>query len=180
RYAHQVDALDGLFGQCKDHYLIVEAEPNPGATTRSTRLAHDLLAPLVQQRFRLSVAPGQRARRLLENRAPDWRDGKNGAVLDSTDLSAVEEGAAGMRVWNADEVRLVEASRHSEEQQKETEQRLKEQEESNQRLRKRAYALGGILALTVGVALLAANRWLAADKATQIARDQTRLAEDRL
>jgi len=206
RYAHQVGALDGLLGQCKDHYLIVEAEASPGSTTRSTRLAHDLLAPLVQQRFRLSVAPGQRARRLLENRAPEWRDGKNGAVLDSNDLSTVEEGAAGMRVWNADEIRLVEASRHSEEQQKaeeaervrrlheaeegkrqaeiekqkETEQRLKEQEESNQRLRKRAYALGGILALTVGVALLAANRWLAADKATQIARDQTRLAEDRL
>ena len=206
RYAHQVGALDGLLGQCKDHYLIVESEASPGSTTRSTRLAHDLLAPLVQQRFRLSVAPGQRARRLLENRAPDWRDGKNGAVLDSTDLSTVEEGAAGMRVWNADEVRLVEASRHSEEQQKaeeaervrrlheaeegkrqaeiekqkETEQRLKEQEESNRRLRKRAYALGGILALTVGVALLAANRWLAADKATGIANEKTQLAEDRL
>ena len=142
---------------------------NPGSTTRSTRLAHDLLAPLVQQRFRLSVAPGQRARRLLENRAPEWRDGKNGAVLDSNDLSTVEEGAAGMRVWNADEIRLVEASRRAEEQekaeeaervrrlheaeegkrqaeiekQKETEHRLKEQEESNRRLRKRAYALGG-------------------------------------
>ena len=200
--------------------MLVEAEPHPESPTRSTRLAHDLLAPLVQQRFRLSVAAGQRARRLLENRASDWRDGKNGAVLDSTDLSTVEEGAAGMRVWNADEIRLVEASRHSEEQQKaeeaervrrlheaeegkrqaeiekqkETEQRLKEQEESNRRLRKRAYALGAILALTVGVALLAAYQWRAADKATGIANDktevakkatedaknQTRLAEDRL
>ncbi len=169
RYAHQADALDGLLGHCKDHYLIIEAEPSPESPTRSTRLAHDLLAPLVQQRFRLSVAPGQRARRLLENRAPEWRDGKIGPVLDSTDLSTVEEGAAGMRVWNADEIRLVEASRRAEEQekaeeaervrrlheaeerkrqaeiekQKETEQRLKEQEESNRRLRKRAYALGG-------------------------------------
>src|SRR5271157_926285 len=202
RYAHQVGALDGLLGQCKDHYLIVESEASPGSTTRSTRLAHDLLAPLVQQRFRLSVAPGQRARRLLENRAPDWRDGKNGAVLDSIDLSTVEEGAAGMRVWNADEIRLVEASRHSEEQQKaeeaervrrlheaeegkrqaeiekqkETEQRLKEQEESNRRLRKRAYALGAILALMVGLALLAANRWLAAKEATRIANEKTQVA----
>ena len=49
-------------------------------------VAHDLLAPLVQQRFRLSLAPGQRARRLLENRAPEWHDGKTGAVLDGADL----------------------------------------------------------------------------------------------
>ena len=166
RYTHQVDALGGLLGQCKDHYLIVEAESNPGSTTRSTRLAHDLLAPLVQQRFRLSVAPGQRARRLLENRAPDWRDGKNGAVLDSTDLSTVEEGAAGMRVWNADEIRLVEASRRAEEQQKveeaervrrlheaEDKQRRaeaetqRETERSNKRLRKLA---GALAAASVG------------------------------
>ncbi len=202
RYAHQVASVDGLLGQCKDHYLIVEAESSPESTNRSTRLAHDLLAALVQQRFRLSLAPGQRARRLLENRAPEWRDGKIGPVLDGTDLSTVEEGASGMRVWNAEEIRLVEASRYSKEQQNaeeaervrrlheaeegkrhaeiekqmETEQRLKEQEESNRRLRRRAYALGGILALTVCVALLAANLWLAADKATGIANEKTQVA----
>ncbi len=199
RYAHRADALEGLLGQCKDHYLLIEAEPQSGSPTGSTRLAHDLLAPLVQQRFRLSFAPGQRARRLLENRAPEWRDGKTGPVLDSTDLSAVEEGASGMRAWTANETLLVEASRRAEEQEKaeekerarrlheaeerqreaevdkqrETEQRLKDQEESNRRLRKRAYALGAVLALTVGVALLAAYQW-------REARNQTRLAEQNL
>ena len=29
RYAHQANALDGLLGCCKDHYLIIEAEPHP-------------------------------------------------------------------------------------------------------------------------------------------------------
>ena len=166
RYAHQADVLDGLLACCKDHYLIVEADPLPGSPDRSTRLAHDLLAPLVLQRFRLSIAPGQRARRLLENRAPEWQEGRTGAVLDDTDLAAVEAGAPGMRLWTADETRLVEASRRARdlerahedertrrlqeaeerrrqaeaEKQRITEQRLKDQEESNRRLRGRAVA----------------------------------------
>ncbi len=96
RYAHQADKLEGLLDQCKGHYLVIEVEKDD-SPTRPTRLAHDLLAPIVQQRFRISMAPGQRARRLLENRAPEWRDGKTGALLDETDLTTVEAGASGMR-----------------------------------------------------------------------------------
>ena len=96
----------------------------------------------------------------------------------------------GMRVWTADETRLVEASRRAEEQrtveelrrtrqlneakerqrqaeagkQRETEQRLKEQEESNKRLRKRAVALLVSLAGTVGVAGIATQEWREAGK----------------
>ena len=169
RYAHQVDALDGLLGRCKDHYLIIEVEADPGSPTRSTRLAHDLLAPLVQQRFRLSVAPGQRARRVLENRVPDWAGGKTGPVLDRADLITVQEGVVGMRTWTADEVRLVETSRQTDDRQRaeeaeqlrrirEAEERqmqaetlarqqaqehLKVQERANLRLRQRAYAARG-------------------------------------
>ena len=75
------------------------------------------------------MAPGQRARRLLENRAPEWHDGKIGPVLDATDLSAVEAGAAGMRAWTTDEARLVEASRQAEER------RVAEEEERQRQLR---------------------------------------------
>ena len=46
------------------------------------------------KRFRVSIAPGQRARRLLENRAPEWKDGRTGATLDGPDLDAVNDGAA--------------------------------------------------------------------------------------
>ena len=98
RYAHRADVLDGLIARCKDHYLLIEAEAasdGPGRPSPATRLAHDLLAPLVLHRFRTSVAPGQRARRLLENRAPEWKDGKEGAVLDRADLAAVEDGSLG-------------------------------------------------------------------------------------
>ena len=50
-----------------------------------------------------SAAPGQRARRLLENRAREWEDGGCGHSLDGTDLTTVESGAAGMRSWTADD-----------------------------------------------------------------------------
>ena len=165
RYPHRAEVLPGLLDKLKDGYLVIEADvrSEPSAPpVPATRLAHDTLAPLVNARFRTSIAPGQLARRLLENRAPEWHDGKTGHVLDATDLANVEVGAAGMRAWTADEARLVEASRRVQEEkraseqeqarrlqeaeegkrqaeierQKETEQRLKEQEESNRRLRR--------------------------------------------
>src|SRR6185503_4060575 len=77
----------------------------------TTRLAHDTLAPLVRRRFEDSVLPGQRASRILAQRALDWGDGKQGTPLDEVDLSLVEHGASGMRAWSADEDRLVAASR---------------------------------------------------------------------
>jgi len=198
RYAHHADALDGLLGRFKDNYLLVEAEPHPDSPTRSTRLAHDLLAPLVQQRFRLSVAPGQRACRLLENRAPEWRDGKTGPVLDGADLASVEDGASGMRVWTTDETRLVEASRRAEEQQKveeaervrrlheaEDKQRRaeaetqRETERSNKRLRKWAVALAAVLVVTVVAAIFAGVQWLEAGKQRDKASKETRIANEK-
>jgi formylglycine-generating enzyme required for sulfatase activity len=199
RYAHQLGVLDGLLGRCKDTYLLIEAEPNPSSPPGSTRLAHDLLAPLVQQRFRLSVAAGQRARRLLENRVPDWAGGKVGPVLDRADLATVQEGAAGMRAWTSDEVRLVEASREADERLKaeeaeqlrrireaeegqrhaetlarqQAEEHLKDQEQANSRLRRRAYALGAIVVVALVVALAAILEWREAGRQ----RDQATTAE---
>ena len=160
RYPHRVQLLAGLLETLKDGYLLIEANASsePSAPPiPATRLAHDTLAPLVHARFRTSVAPAQRARRLLENRAPEWQNGKTGSVLDAADLASVEAGVAGMRAWTADETRLVTASRQAEkrrqaddaeqqrqlaaarrgeeqareEKQKETELRLREQEAAN-------------------------------------------------
>ena len=103
RYAHRADVLDGLLGRCKEQYLLIEADAgtDPASPVPATRLGHDTLAPLVLARFRKSGALGQRARRLLENRAPEWvnPDGspKNGSVLDENDLKTVEQGLSGMR-----------------------------------------------------------------------------------
>ena len=172
RYAHQADALDGLLGRSKDNYLLVEAEPHPESPTRSTRLAHDLLAPLVQQRFRLSMAPGQRARRLLENRAPEWRDGRTGTVLDSIDLSTVEAGATGMRAWDADEdhtgeTRLVEASRRAQARRRLTRHILS------------AVAAAAVVAICVSGAI-AWWQWGVAREETKEANKQAEIAEQNL
>lgn len=47
---------------------------NAAPAVRSTRLAHDVLAPLIRRRFELSAAVGQRARRIVETpREPEPR-----------------------------------------------------------------------------------------------------------
>jgi WD40 repeat protein len=128
RYPHRADALEESLRVLENSYLLVPAETRLEVETdtlltdqtrselSTTRLGHDTLAPLVRDKFRKSDAPGQRARRLLENRSPDWRNGRIGAVLDRADLDTVEAGVSGMRAWDAEEnhkaeTRLVEASR---------------------------------------------------------------------
>lgn len=103
RYGGRPD-IEELLRQCQDRYLLSASED-------TTRLAHDTLAPLVRRRFEDSDLPGQRALRILQQRAVDWAGGKEGAPLDAVDLATVERGAGGMRVWTADEACLVEKSR---------------------------------------------------------------------
>jgi WD40 repeat protein len=168
RYANQAHVVDRLLARCRESYLLIEVEAQPDSATRSTRLAHDLLAPLVQQRFRLSVAPGQRARRLLENRAPEWRDGQTGTVLDRFDLATVEAGAPGMRAWDVDdhrtgEARLVEASRRAESQRRTARNVL------------RAAAAVAVVAIALFGAI-AWVKWREAEKETKIAEKETEKA----
>ena len=127
--------LDGLLGRCKEQYLLIEADAgkDPASPVSATRLAHDTLAPLVLAAFRRSQTPGQRARRLLENRAPEWinADGspREGAVLDRNDLMTVERGLPGMRGLEKPEDRLLAASHRAEER------RVAEEEEGQRQLR---------------------------------------------
>lgn len=107
-YAHQAGVLPELLEKCQG--LVATVKPRKDAPTAS-RLAHDTLAPLVRERFEKSDKPGQRARRILENRAVEWRENKEGTPLDETDLELVEKGVPGMRTWTADEQRLIAVSR---------------------------------------------------------------------
>ena len=176
RYPHLAEVLPGLLEKLKDGYLLIEADGAPisAPAVPATRLAHDTLAPLVNARSRTSIAPGQRALRLLENRAPEWQDGKTGDVLDAADLASVEVGATGMRVWTADEARLVEASRRVEEQRK-------AQELGRKRLlRNFVFALAGALVVSLGASGVAWMEWgkaqtkeAEANKQAKIARHQT-------
>jgi len=139
RYGHRANVLDECLRLCESSYLLIPAETRPGDAVAAlppeadapgrepvpTRLGHDTLAPLVRERFRASMAPGQRARRLLENRAAEWQDSATGHPLDRPDLETVERGLAGMRRPTDDEHRLIEASRKARDQQEKTEARNK-------------------------------------------------------
>ncbi|MBP9070700.1 MAG: SUMF1/EgtB/PvdO family nonheme iron enzyme [Caldilineaceae bacterium] len=110
-YAHLADVLPALATALQDLYLLTDVAALRPDQAPSTRLAHDALAPLVRDRFARSTAPGQQARRILENRDAEWRDGKTGPVLDKTDLIRVGDGLPGTRALRPDEERLLTASR---------------------------------------------------------------------
>jgi len=111
QYAHLGAKLPDLLQQCQDLYLLTVATGKQKDSSRTTRLAHDTLAPLIRERFDESDLPGQRARRILDNRSVDWMGDKAGTPLDDADLAVVERGAAGTRSFSATEQRLIDASR---------------------------------------------------------------------
>ncbi|MEZ4471574.1 MAG: CHAT domain-containing protein [bacterium] len=114
RYAHRSD-LPELLAACKALRLLSSStEAADRLPVGEWRLAHDTLAPLVRARFEASQAPGQRARRVLQQRAVDWEGEAVGDALDAVDLAAAERGLAGMRVQTGAEGRLLDASRAAE------------------------------------------------------------------
>ena len=80
---------------------------------QGARLAHDTLAPVVRAAYLTSVQPGQRARRILENRVGDWMAMQQAEPppLNANDLQTVEIGQSGMRLLTDDEQTLLAASR---------------------------------------------------------------------
>ena len=112
RYPNANETSPGMRAMCARLFLLVEradesSTPLPG---RPARLAHDTLAPIVRERFDRSDLPGPRAKRVLDGRSAEWKDGKTGIPLDEQDLAVVEAGQHGMRAWNDDEKALVAAS----------------------------------------------------------------------
>lgn len=138
----------GLLGKalklCEEAYLLTfSSQPSDdGKVHRSSRLLHDTLAPLIRARHEESDLPGQRARRILDNRVVDWMDGKAGIPLDAKDLKEVETALEGTRDWTVDEERLITASRNL--------------RSSTRRWRHFFQSLGVVAAVAVG-----ASGWLA-------------------
>ncbi|MCA9044010.1 MAG: WD40 repeat domain-containing protein, partial [Planctomycetaceae bacterium] len=100
-----------LLQQCQDLHLLTISTDVKEGQSRTSRLAHDTLAPLVREQYESSDKPGQRARRILDNRVVDWDNQKQGTPLDESDLNVVEEGIVGTRSLSEAEQRLLEASR---------------------------------------------------------------------
>ena len=103
RYEHQKEAIDELLAKFKDLYLLSDAGRN------QTGLAHDTLAPIIIRESRESDKSGQRAMRILNGKINDFEK-DNTHLLDETDLSFVEAGENGMRLWTEMEQQLVNLS----------------------------------------------------------------------
>lgn len=104
RYKHREKDIDTLIEKFKELYLLNESGKNV------TGLAHDTIAPLIQNEYRISERPGQRAARILDNKAMELRSNPK-TSLDIGELDLVETGQAGMRYWVDREWELVEKSR---------------------------------------------------------------------
>ena len=115
RYQQQpAERLDALLEACQNRYLL--AYVGEGADrTAAYRLTHDALAPLLRERFRLSLDPAQRARHAMEGRATTWKGQPSDPVLDRFDLAAVEQWLPWMRTLEEEELDLLRASKQSEE-----------------------------------------------------------------
>lgn len=109
-YEHQESVLPGLWQKLKQLYLLVDPAQHQPEAEASSRLAHDTMAPVVRDLWARSEAPGQVARRILENRSAEWRATGGGALMDAWALQRVEEGRSGMRRLTETEQELLDAS----------------------------------------------------------------------
>ncbi len=105
KYQHQKDVLKALIQQFQTHYLLADVDG------KQTTLAHDTLAPIVQKEMKNSDRPGQRALRILMAKVTDYEQNPDATVIEEEDLTLVERGAAGMRIWVQKEPELIEKSR---------------------------------------------------------------------
>ncbi|MFI0607113.1 MAG: CHAT domain-containing protein [Anaerolineae bacterium] len=105
-YPHHAESVPEIVQDFKSRYVLVDRSGDAADRLGGSRLAHDTLAPMVRERFKVSGAPGQRARRLLENRRVDPT-----VPLDEHDLGLVEAGLTGTRKLADDEESLLTVSR---------------------------------------------------------------------
>lgn len=110
-YAHRAGDAEWLVQELKRLYLLTDPASDRHDTATTARLTHDTLAQVVRERFDVSARRGQRARRIVQNRAAEWSHDRIGVPLDGRDLGIVEQGLTGMRALRADETRLLQASR---------------------------------------------------------------------
>lgn len=102
RYSHihyRRDLLDTL----KKHYLLVDTYTNKAtAPSTQTRLVHDTLAQVIENKYDSSMYPGQKARRILEGRKAEWKSEGHryvGLALSRHDLQQIEKGQNGTSNW---------------------------------------------------------------------------------
>ncbi|MCU0389983.1 MAG: hypothetical protein MUE81_02600 [Thermoflexibacter sp.] len=104
-YAHKSKTVISIIDKAKESYLLVDLG-------KHSALAHDALAPIIQEKYRKSMYPAQRAMRLLENKIANFNpQDKNSSVMDERELGVVVDGGKGMRLWTEAEMQFIEASK---------------------------------------------------------------------
>ena len=107
-YSHRQDVLEALLVKCKSLYLLTDGQQKQNT---STRLAHDILAPVIKRDYQNSDKPGQRAGRVLSSKLTDFKVDEKTVWLDKADLTVVERGRKGMRQLADSEQRLLQISK---------------------------------------------------------------------
>ena len=158
RYQHRQDVLENLISKFKELYLLTDSGLN------RTGLAHDTIAPLVKEKVRQSDASGQRAYRVLSNKMPNF-ERKPNTFLDEDDLTLVEQGKDGMRLWTSQEEELVKISRK------------KREELKKRRAFWKRIGIAAIIAI-IGLSIFSVNRWIEASIQTGKAKQKTIAALD--
>ncbi|MEM7530952.1 MAG: AAA family ATPase [Chloroflexota bacterium] len=168
-YGHRQADIPALVQKCEDLYLLFNPAKNQRNQPKSSRLAHDALAPLTRAQYEESDRPGQRARRILESRSVEWVDDEGqpieGNPLDESDLTLVEFGLQGTRNLTPFEQQLLEASRVAQVQ--------RERERKQQRRIR-----NGLTALIMVAAVVAFFLWQQAVEQQSIAEEQRVVAEE--
>jgi lipopolysaccharide export system protein LptA len=146
-----------LVGKLKDLYLLTDAGLG------KTGLAHDSIAPLIQDMMRTSDNSGQRAFRILRNKLPNYLLSSE-SIIDADDLELVEEGVGGMRLWTLKEEELIEASRE------------KRDADRRRMLFFKRLGMAAIL-LIIGLSIFAGREAIKAKQQADRAEKQTLIAE---
>jgi WD40 repeat protein len=105
-YQHREDVLEDLVKQFKSLYLLTDVGDKVNA------LAHDTLAPVVQQEVKNSDKPGQKALRILVGKIANYKRNTVQTFIDEDDLALVEQGKSGMRLWMEEEPDLIRKSQN--------------------------------------------------------------------
>lgn len=163
-YRHRADDVPNAVEKLCGLYLLSDSSQDRRDGVQSTRLAHDTLAPPVRRMFARSDSPGQRARRILESRAAEWADGRQGTPLDERDLAQVLQGLPAMRAPAPDEERLMQVS-------------LNERMQRERRRRARRFLLRGALVLVVASLGAALWAWAGERRANEVAELRRMAAE---
>ena len=158
-----------MLHRLKGLYLLVDPPVDPNAVKDPRKesdpelsLAHDALAPLVQQKYRESSAPAQMARKVLDSLTADSGSDHSSVTLNEAQLKLIDAGLPWTKRPDTRELQLVDSSRKSVKKQKDHEQSLA-------RWRDRLAVAAGIGLLIASVA--AWGFWGQRDKARQSSRE---------